>query len=117
MIEYWLVGLETGTERLVRSENVDSEYGVYLSECTNPAVFTPDGARILFTSVSSGEPHIASMKLDGSDVRELVAVPSSLPSLDGNGRMLAFVDLSDSLERIRVLDLASGRVTKPLFAK
>ncbi len=117
MIEYWLVGLETGTERLVRSEDVVSEYGVYLAECTSPPVFFPDGDRILFTSISSGEPHVASMKLDGSDSRELVAVPSSMPAIDSDGRMIAFVDLSDSLERIRVLDLTSGKVTRPLFAK
>ncbi len=115
-LELWMCGTEAGSERLVYSEKAESEYGMYYSECTNPAVFMGE-TRILFTSISNGEPRIVSVDLNGGDLRELVPAPSIFPALDNAGKRLAYVDLSNSLERIRVLDIATGKQSKILFSK
>ena len=111
----WMCQTEAGSERLIYSEKVDTEYGVYYSGCTTPPVLMADGNRILFTSISSGEPRIVSIGLDGSDLREIVPAPSSFPALDRSGKMLAFVDLSKSQERIIVMDLTTGKRSNALF--
>lgn len=108
-LEIWTCGVTERTEHLVYSENVDTEYGVYYSSCTNPPVYMADGKNILFTSISTGEPRIVTIGLDGKDLRELVAAPSSFPSIDRSGKQLAYVDLSNNQEKIRVIDLGTGK--------
>ena len=103
--EIWMVDVKAASQNIVYSEDAESEYAVYYNECTSPAVFTPDGNRIIFTSLSTGDPRIVSIKSDGSDLLELVPSPSSFPSLNKNGDKLAYVDLTDSLEKVRVINL------------
>lgn len=116
-MELWSCGTQAGSQRLVYSEKVDTEYGVFYSGCTSPPVPMAGGTRTLFTSISSGEPRIVSIASDGSDLREIAPAPSSFPALDSTGKKLAYVDLSNSRERIRVLDLATGKRTGALFQK
>lgn len=103
--EVWLAEVGSVSQNMVYSEEADSEYAVYYTECTNPATFTPDGNRIILTSLSTGDPRIVSIGLDGKDLRELVPAPSTFPALDKSGNRLAYVDLKDSLEKVRVLNL------------
>jgi Tol biopolymer transport system component len=98
----WLCGTEPGSERLVYSESIDTEYAVFYEDCTYPPAFAPDGQRILFTSIATPGPRIMSVARDGSDLLELVPAPSSFPSLDPSGRRLAYVDLSNDQERVRI---------------
>ncbi|MCL5104097.1 MAG: hypothetical protein M1133_08280 [Armatimonadetes bacterium] len=116
-LQLWTCNLEAGSERLVYSENIDTEYGVYYTGCTNPPVFMPDGQRILFTSVAGIEPRIASISLDGGNLKEIVPAPASFPSLDSTGKRLAFVDLSNSRESIRIMDMTTGKLSGALFRK
>lgn len=116
-LELWICGVEPGSERLVYSEDINTEFGAFYADCTNAPVFMPDGKRILFTSVATGEPRIVSIAVDGSDLRELVRAPSTFPAMDATGARLAYVDLSNAHERICVLDTASGKSKGPLFAK
>jgi Tol biopolymer transport system component len=116
-LEIWICGTEAGSERLVCTEDVDTEFGAYYLACTSTPIFVQDGARILFTSLAGGEPHAVTIGLDGAGLREIVPAPSSFPSLDGAGKSLVYVDLSNSRERLRVMDLATGKSTNPLFEK
>lgn len=116
-LELWKCGLQPGSEHVVHSETSSSEYGMFYGQCTNAPVFTPDGRRLLFTSLAGDSPRIVTIKPDGSDLREIVPAPSAFPALDGAGANLAYVDLSNEHERIRVLNLASGKSTGPLFRK
>jgi TolB protein len=112
MLEIWCSGTQAGSAQTVYTEQVGSEYGYFYLSCTNPPVFTPDGTRILFTSIAAGVPRIATIGLDGGDLLELAPSPSVFPVLDPTGRKLAYVDLSDTQERVRVRDLRTGKVTK-----
>lgn len=97
-LSVWLASPQPGSERSIYSEKVDTEYGVYYAECTNPPVFEAGGARVLFTSISTGQPRVMSVAVDGTDAREVAAAPSAFPALDPAGQRLAYVDLSDSLK-------------------
>ncbi|OFX17074.1 MAG: hypothetical protein A2Z18_00270 [Armatimonadetes bacterium RBG_16_58_9] len=108
-LELWIAKTDPGSEHIVYSEIVDSEYGVYYSACTYPPVFTDGGKRIIFTSISSGEPRAATVGLDGADLRELVREASTFPSLDSSSKRLAYVSMQGSLERLCVLHLDSGK--------
>ncbi|MHB1457821.1 MAG: hypothetical protein ACYC0V_13005 [Armatimonadota bacterium] len=103
--EIRLVDVRSASSKMIYSEDADSEYAVYYNECTNPAALAPDGSRIIFTSLSTGNPRIVSIGLDGKGLRELVPAPSSFPSLDKTGTKLAYVDLRNSLEKVQVLNL------------
>ena len=48
-----------------------TNYGVYTAE----AVVSPDGKRIVFTSLKDGDLEIYTMNIDGSDVRRLTTTP------------------------------------------
>ena len=48
-----------------------TNYGVYTAE----AVVSPDGKRIVFTSLKEGDLEIYTMNIDGSDVRRLTTTP------------------------------------------
>ena len=48
-----------------------TNYGVYTAE----AVVSPDGGRIVFTSLKDGDLEIYTMNVDGSDVRRLTTTP------------------------------------------
>jgi Tol biopolymer transport system component len=109
-LELWMSGLAAGSERLVYAEKAGSEFGFYYLSCTNPPVFTPDGAHILFTSVAESTPRIVTVGLDGHGLKVLVATPSVYPALDAAGRRLAYVALTGATEEVRVLELATGKV-------
>jgi len=115
--EIWTVEPGSGSVKLAYSEKIGSEYGSYYSDCTNPPAFTPDGQRILFTSIAEAEPRIVSIALDGTGLKQLAAGPSSFAASDSAGRRAAYVDLSNNLELIRILDLQSGKITSPRFAR
>jgi Tol biopolymer transport system component len=116
-LEIWTCGVDAGSEHLLYSESVNTEYGVFYSACTYPPVYIAGGKRILFTSLAGGEPHVVTIASDGTDLREMAPAPSSFPALDPNESKLAYVDLSDFHERIRILDIASGKRSAPLFRK
>ncbi|MHB0935676.1 MAG: TolB family protein [Armatimonadota bacterium] len=112
ILELWLCGTQEGSERMIYAEKAGTEYGYFYLSCTNPPVFMPGGKRILFTSVAAANPRIVSIALDGSDLEELVPSPATYPMLDATGSKLAYVDLSNTQERLRVRDLVTGKVVK-----
>lgn len=108
-LELWLANLTAGSERLVYTEKAASEYGFYYLSCTNSPVFTPDGTRILFTSVAASTPRVVTIALDGSGLTELVKAPAAFPVLDVTGRRLAYMELTSTTEQVHILDLAKGK--------
>jgi Tol biopolymer transport system component len=55
------------------------------------ASFTPDGRRILFNTSNGSVEGLWSMKLDGTDRRQIKAGPSQDPNASPDGRRLAFM--------------------------
>jgi Tol biopolymer transport system component len=92
-IEARVVQVDSGSEQVVCSERIISEYGTYYSAITSRPIFTADGRNIIFTSIADGEPYIASIGLDGRNLKRLVAVSASFPSLDVSGSRLAYVSV------------------------
>lgn len=116
-LELWKCGVQKGSEHIIYTETTQSEFGMYYAQCTNGPVFTPDGARLLFTSIAGDTPRVVTVATDGTDLREVAPAPSAFPALDATGARLAYVDLSGDHERIRVRNMASGATTGPLFRR
>ncbi|MGO8672206.1 MAG: TolB family protein [Capsulimonadaceae bacterium] len=111
-MELWISGTTPNTDKMIYSEAVDTEYGYYYLACTTPPVITPDGQRVVFTSLANRMPSIASVTLDGKDLRQIVPAPAAFPALAPAGDKLAYVDLTGGVERIGVLNLATGDSTR-----
>lgn len=105
--DFYTVGRDgTGLRRL-------TNFGVYTAE----GVLSPDGKRIVFTSLKDGDLDIYTMNVDGSDVRRL----TNLPGYDGgpwwspDGTQIAYraYHPTDSAELGDYRDLLRQRVVRP----
>jgi Tol biopolymer transport system component len=56
-----------------------TSYGVYTAE----GVLSPDGRRIVFTSLKDGDLDIYTMNVDGTDVRRLTTTPATTAGRGG----------------------------------
>ena len=77
--------------------------------------WTPDGSRIVFYSLRTGNGDIYSMKLDGSDLRRLTtnAAVDSYPSVSPDGKRIAFAsDRSGGAFDIYTMNLDGSGVTR-----
>lgn len=65
-----------------------TNYGVYTAEAT----LSPDGKRIVFTSLKDGDLDIYTMKVDGTDIRKLTNVPGydGGPFFSPDGKMIVY---------------------------
>lgn len=115
--EFWKAELTPGSERLIYSETAGSEYGQYYQDCANPPEFTPDGKAIVFTSVAGPEPGIMMVNSDGSNPKTAVPAPSTFAAMDPAGLKLAYVALSNNIEKVYILDLKSGKSSLALGKK
>jgi Tol biopolymer transport system component len=77
--------------------------------------WTPDGSRIVFYSLRTGNGDIYSMKLDGSDLRRLTtnAAVDSYPSVSPDGQRIAFAsDRSGGAFDIYTMNMDGSGVTR-----
>ena len=77
--------------------------------------WTPDGSRIVFYSLRTGNGDIYSMKLDGSDLRRLTTngAVDSYPSVSPDGKRIAFAsDRSGGAFDIYTMNLDGSGVTR-----
>ena len=98
----------TGRKRLTRN-NVED----------NHPAFSPDGARIAFTSARRGPPSIYVMNADGSRVRRVTTgrTYDSHPAWSPDGKWIVFSRYDErrgqsELLRVRVADRATRRITR-----
>ena len=89
-----------------------TNYGVYTAE----GVVSPDGKRIVFTSLKDGDLDIYTMNVDGTDVRRLTNTPGydGGPWWSPDGKRIAYRawhPTGDSLAAYR--DLLSQRLVRP----
>lgn len=90
-----------------------TNYGVYTAE----GVLSPDGKKIVFTSLKGGDLDIYTMNVDGSDVRQL----TNLPGYDGgpwwspDGKRIVYraYHPSDSAELADYRSLLRQRIVRP----
>jgi Tol biopolymer transport system component len=90
-----------------------TNYGVYTAE----GVLSPDGKRIVFTSLKDGDLDIYTMNVDGTDVRRL----TNLPGYDGgawwspDGKQIVYraYHPTDPTELKDYRDLLAQRIVRP----
>ncbi|HWU67661.1 MAG TPA: Tol-Pal system beta propeller repeat protein TolB [Stenotrophobium sp.] len=98
--DIYIIDLESGARRrLTTLYSIDTE----------PA-WSPDGQNIVFTSDRGGQPQIYQMPVAGGDPRRLTfqGKQNLRASYSPDGKSLVLVNLTDSVYRIALLDLASG---------
>jgi TolB protein len=90
-----------------------THYDVYTAE----GVLSPDGKRIVFTSLKDGDLEIYTMKVDGSDVRRLTNTPGydggAWWSPDGKQIVYRANHPTDSVELKAYRDLLAQRLVRP----
>jgi Tol biopolymer transport system component len=112
-LQLWASSLTPDSATCVYREAVSSEFGIYYAFCTNAPVLL-DAGHLLFTSLAGGVPRVAKIALDGTGYTPLTAGPSAFPALDTAGGRVAFIDLADEKERLRILFLANGAESAPV---
>lgn len=90
-----------------------TSYGVYTAE----ALVSPDGSRIVFTSLKDGDLDIYTMKIDGTDVRRLTTTPGydggPWWSPDGTQIVYRSHHPADSAEMREYRDLLAAKAVRP----
>ena len=90
-----------------------TNYGVYTAE----GVLSPDGKRIVFTSLKDGDLDIYTMNVDGTDVRQLTHQPGydGGPWWSPDGKQIAYraYHPTDSAELKDYRDLLKQRIVRP----
>lgn len=76
--------------------------------------FTPDGRRIVFALSDGGGQQIASVNLQGSDLKKLTASPglNCHPAVSPDGSKIAFCSSRDGHYQIYVMNSDGGNVTR-----
>lgn len=106
--EIWMADVESKAVNKVVSEQATSEYVYFLRNLSFPAVFTPDGGSIVFTSVASGLGTIARVPSAGGQVETLADAPSSNCDVSPDGK-IAYINLEGADERVFVRDPSTRR--------
>ena len=90
-----------------------TNYGVYTTE----AVVSPDGKRIVFTSLKDGDLDIYTMNIDGTNVRRLTNSPEwdGLPNWSLDGKKIAFTSWRDGDASIYIMN-ADGTSARRLIS-
>jgi serine/threonine protein kinase/Tol biopolymer transport system component len=97
-----LMPMAGGEPRFLGTERYDGGRGV---------AWTPDGSRLVFNRVIAGKTSIASMRLDGNDVREMVNDDgSSWPAVSPDGKTLAYFATRGAQTGVWRSDLDGGNV-------
>jgi Tol biopolymer transport system component/DNA-binding winged helix-turn-helix (wHTH) protein len=76
------------------------------------AELSPDGSRIVFSSVRSGSTEIWMSRPDGSDLRRLTSTGGSSPRLSPDGKRVVFENNRDGHPDLYVLTIETGAVAR-----
>ena len=85
---------------------------MYYAFCTTPPLLL-DAGHVLFTSLTEQGPRLAQLALDGTGLKPLLPA-AAFPALDATGTRVAYLDLASGVEHVRVCNLTTGAVSRPV---
>jgi Tol biopolymer transport system component len=102
--QLWVVKADGSTPKMLFSEEVDSQFQVFLPEYTNQPFFDVDDERIIFTAAGQGVPNIVSVDVKDGTMRRLTDKGAIYPALLPEEGVVVYTSLEGNTEEIWMMN-------------
>ncbi len=112
--EIWWMREDGSDRKKIYSEEVDSQFQVFLPEYTFQPFFNTGDDRVILTGVRDGVPDILSIEIGNGRIRRLTDEGAAYPTLLPEEGVIVYTSLAGNEERLRVMN-ADGTGKRPFL--
>jgi hypothetical protein len=112
--ELWVVDVDGASPRRVFSEEVDSQFQVFLPEYTTAPFFDASDAHLIATALHRGLPNVVSIDLASGKAIALTETGAVSPAMLPEEDSIVYTSLHGNDERIWIMN-ANGTAKRPLL--
>lgn len=114
--QLWLINADGSGARMLFSEQMGSQFQVFLPEFTNQPFFDYNDEHIILTAVDNGIPNIYSVEVKGGKVSRLTETGGIYPALLPEEGVIVYVSLEGNMERTFLMN-SDGSEKRPFVVK
>jgi Tol biopolymer transport system component len=114
--ELWVVDADGKSPRRVFSEEVDSQFQVFLPEYTSAPFFDASDAHLIATVLHRGLPNVVSIDLASGKTTALTETGAISPAMLPEEDSIVYTSLQGNDERIWIMN-ANGTAKRPLLSR
>jgi Tol biopolymer transport system component len=114
--QIWIMKADGSDKKMLYSEELDSQFQVYLPEFTNQPFFDATDEKVIYTVVNNGIPNIYSVDIKDGTMQKLTENGAIFPALLPEEGIIIYTSLEGNNETLRVMN-SDGTDNHPFVIK
>lgn len=110
--QIWIMKADGSDKKMLFSEELDSQFQVYLPEYTNQPFFDATDEKVIFTAVNNGIPDIYSVDIKDGTTQKLTEIGAIFPALLPEEGVIIYTSLEGNNETLWVMN-SDGTEKRP----
>lgn len=112
--QIWVLKADGSDKKMLFSEEIDSQFQVYLPEYTTQPFFDATDERVIFTAVNNGIPDIFSVDIQDGEVNRLTENGALFPSIFPEEGLVIYTSLEGNNETLWIMN-SDGSEKRPII--
>jgi Tol biopolymer transport system component len=114
--QIWVMKADGSDKKMLYSEEIDSQFQVYLPEFTNQPFFDVTDEKVIYTAVTNGMPNIYSVKIKDGTMQKLTEKGAIFPALLPEEGVIIYTSLQGNNETLWMMN-SDGTDNHPFVIK